>query len=161
MLKFQKLIDTDFSICYDLLKDNYEDYNYFQSLGWSLEEFKKQFLKNIFYGQGLYIEEKLIGFIFGDLITVKNIIDYEILLIYINPENRKLGYATKLFNKIQLTLKKQKLKKIYLEVASNNIKAINFYIKNGYKKSGVRKAYYNFNNNNKVDAYLFEKGIND
>ena len=50
--------------------------------------------------------------------------------------------------------------KIYLEVAANNAEAINFYIKNGYKKTGTRKEYYSIQNN-KVDSYLFEKGMNE
>ena len=57
-------------------------------------------------------------------------------------------------------MKKYKLNKIYLEVAANNAEAINFYIKNGYKKTGTRKEYYSIQNN-KVDSYLFEKGMNE
>ena len=71
-----------------------------------------------------------------------------------------MGYATKLHNDIQLTLQKHQLNKIYLEVAANNTAAINFYLKNGYEKLGVRKKYY-FINNNKIDAYTFEKLINE
>ncbi len=156
MIKILKLNKNDFSTCYDLLSNNYDDLIYFKALGWTDQQFKKQFFKNIFYGQGLYINEKLAGFIFGDIIKYKNVIDYEILLIYISKEKRKLGYATKLNKKVQLALKKKNLNKIYLEVAMNNKKAINFYLKNGYKKSGTRKKYYNFYTY-KVDAYLFEK----
>ncbi len=160
MLKIKKLISRDFVNCYNLLKTNQIEYEYFNNLGWTIKEFENQFLKKIFYGQGLYIDKKLTGFVFGDLISIKNIIDYEILLIYISKENRNLGYATTLFKSIQFTLKKYKLNKIYLEVAANNAEAINFYIKNGYKKTGTRKEYYSIQNN-KVDSYLFEKGMNE
>ncbi len=160
MLKIQKFITRDFLQIHDLLNKNIQDYIYFKKLGWNLDQFEKQFSKNIFYGHGLYINNTLKGFIFGDLISFKNIIDYEILLIYISIENRKLGYATKLFRNIQLALKKLKLHKIYLEVAADNVKAINFYKKNGFKKVGLREKYYNLDHD-KLDAYLFEKEMNE
>jgi len=158
LLKIKKLISTDFIDCYELLKIHNHDLLYFSSIGWSLQQFEKQFSKAIFYGLGIYDNKKLQGFIIGDLINIKNVIDYELLLIYISVKKRELGYATKLHNDIQLTLQKHKLNKIYLEVAANNTAAINFYLKNGYEKLGVRKKYYIINNN-KIDAYTFEKLI--
>lgn len=160
MLKIKKLISSDFIDCYKLLKIYNRDLDYFRSMGWSLQQFKKQFSKNIFYGLGIYKNKNLQGFIIGDLINIKNVIDYELLIIYISVKKRELGYATKLHNDIQLTLQKHQLNKIYLEVAANNTAAINFYLKNGYEKLGVRKKYY-FINNNKIDAYTFEKLINE
>ena len=51
----------------------------------------------------------------------------------------------------------KKLEKIYLEVAENNIGAIKLYENNGFRKIGIRKNYYNFSNQKKLDAYFFEK----
>ena len=71
-----------------------------------------------------------------------------------------MGYATKLLENIQLTLKKNNLKKMFLEVASNNYQAIKLYKKNKFKKIGIRKNYY-LMDNNKIDAFIFEKIIDE
>ena len=49
------------------------------------------------------------------------------------------------------------IRKIFLEVSAENTKAINFYLKNGFKKIGIRRAYYK-DNNKRTDALrlLFE-----
>ncbi|WP_241210460.1 GNAT family N-acetyltransferase [Brachyspira hampsonii] len=45
---------------------------------------------------------------------------------------------------------------IKLDLHENNLKAKNFYIKNGFKEIAVRKKYYN----NKFDALIMEKILN-
>ena len=105
---------------------NQNDLKYFKFLGWNKEQFEKQFFKDNFYGLGLFFDNKLKGFVIGDIINIDNIIEYEILLIYIDNEKRNLGYASKLLSTICSGLNHRNLKKIYLEVASNNYKAINY-----------------------------------
>ena len=55
--------------------------------------------------------------------------------------------------------KKEKIKRIILEVSKNNIAAINMYKKLGFKKVSTRKKYYRIGANF-LDAYLMEKYIN-
>ena len=43
----------------------------------------------------------------------------------------------------------------------NNLGAIKFYKKNGFKRLGMRKNYYNLQNEIKIDAFFFEKKINE
>ena len=129
-------------------------------LGWSENQFKLQFNNETNFSFGLFEFDKINGFVIGNSITIEKKIEYEILLIYVTNKLRKFGYATELLNNISLFLKKKKLKKIYLEVAADNQKAINLYIKNGYIKKGIRKNYYNFKHN-KIDAFFFEKIINE
>ena len=160
MYNINKLLPVDFSHCFDLTQLNQNDLKYFEFLGWNKEQFEKQFFKDNFYGLGLFCDNKLKGFVIGDIINIDNIIEYEILLIYIDNEKRNLGYASKLLSTIYSGLNHRNLKKIYLEVASNNYKAIKLYTKNGYNKTGTRKKYYNFTNK-KIDALLYEKTIND
>lgn len=142
--------------CYNLLSNNINDLNYFKSLGWTNSQIRNQLSKKINYGLGLYEKKILKAFILGNLIFIENILEYEILLIYVDSSKRRLGYASKLLRKISLNLKKNNLKKIYLEVADNNLEAIKLYKKNGYKKNGVRKNYYNFNDK-KINASLLVK----
>jgi len=134
---------------------------YFLNIGWSLDQFKNQLLKDINYSLGIFKNNKLEGFIIGDIISVENIKEYEILLIYVNKQKRNLGNATKLLKNIPLIFNEKQLKKIYLEVAENNLGAIKFYKKNGFKRLGMRKNYYNLQNEIKIDAFFFEKKINE
>ena len=160
MLEIKKILFNHASNCDDLINTNKLDLKYFKRLGWNPNQFKLQILKEINYGLGLFNGHTLEGFLLGDLITIEKTTEYEILLIYVNKKKRNLGYATKLLNNIQKTLKKKNLKKIFLEVATNNCQAIKLYQKNKFKKNGIRKNYY-LMNNNKIDALFFEKIIDE
>ena len=61
----------------------------------------------------------------------------------LKKKKRKLGYASKLLTNIPNFLQNKTMKKIYLEVASNNYQAINLYKKNNFRQNGYRKNYYN------------------
>ena len=49
-------------------------------------------------------------------------------------------------------LKRLNIKKIFLEVSSDNLEAINFYFKNGFNIIGLRKGYYKSKNGVNIDA---------
>ena len=160
MLEIKKILFNHASNCDDLINTNKLDLKYFKRLGWNPNQFKLQILKEINYGLGVFNDHTLEGFLLGNLITVEKTAEYEILLIYVNREKRNLGYATKLLENIQIDLKKKNLKKIFLEVAINNYQAIKLYKKNKFKKNGIRKNYY-LMDNNKVNAFFFEKIIDE
>jgi ribosomal protein S18 acetylase RimI-like enzyme len=160
LIKIKKILFDHASYCDNLLNKNISDLIHFRSLGWNFNQLKLQILKEINYGLGLFNGHTLEGFLLGDLITVEKMTEYEILLIYVNSRTRNLGYATKLLENACLTLKKKNLKKIFLEVASNNHQAIKLYKKNKFKKIGIRKNYY-LMENNKIDAVFFEKIIDE
>lgn len=146
--------------CFNLINNNVYDSEYFKKLGWSENQYRLQFLKKINLGLGLFKNNKLQGFILGDLINIEKEIEYEILLIYVNKDNRKLGYASMLLNEIPVYFREKILNKIYLEVASSNLSALNLYKKNEFQKTGYRKEYYLINDK-RIDAYFFEKKINE
>ena len=160
MLKIQKLLPENFLNCYDLLDAKSGESDYFEKLGWTFNQFYLQLFKQINFGLGLFKEEKLEGFVIGDLITIEKKLEYEILLLYVTIKKRKVGYATKLLNNLPIFIKKNNLKRIYLEVASNNKKAIQLYKKNKYQQIGTRREYY-IEKNKKIDAIFFEKLINE
>ena len=91
----------------------------------------------------------IIGFVY--FYHIKD--EVEIIRIGILKKYQQKGYGSIIIKEI----KKLKLKKIFLEVSVENTHAINFYLKNGFKKIGIRKAYYK-GNNKKIDALrlLFE-----
>ena len=158
MLKIKKLLPSNYFDCSDLIEINKEDSIYFKKLGWSRDQFKNQLVKRNNFSLALFSNDLMISFVVGDIISIEKIVEYEILVIYVNIKYRELGYASKLLNEIPIILKDNPLKKIYLEVASNNFNAIKLYNNNGFIKTGIRKNYYRLNE--KIfDAYLFEKKI--
>ena len=93
--------------------------------------------------------KKIIGFVF--FFHVKD--EVEIIQIGIIKTYQRKKYGSILIDQI----KKLKIKKIFLEVCVENSQAINFYLKNGFKKIGRRKAYYK-GDKKRIDALrlLFE-----
>ena len=94
--------------------------------------------------------QKIIGFvIFYHVRDEIEIIQFGIM----KPCQRK-NYGSLILNKIK---KLKDIRKIFLEVSVENTQAINFYLKNGFKKIGIRKAYYKVNKQ-RIDALrlLFE-----
>ena len=160
MLKIHILSQVFSNACFDMINHVSTENKYLENLGWSEIQFKKQLLNKSNLALGIFENNILQGFIIGQLITIEKILEYEILLIYVSKDKRKLGYASELLNEIPIILDKKNLKKIYLEVASNNLIAIKLYNKNKYKKKGTRKNYYSIENK-KIDAIYFEKKINE
>ena len=160
MLKIKKLLPSNYFDCSDLIEINKEDSIYFKKLGWSRDQFKNQLVKRNNFSLALFSNDLMISFVVGDIISIEKIVEYEILLIYVNFNYRLLGYASKLLNGIPFLLKHRNLKKIYLEVSSDNFDAIKLYNNNNFVQTGIRKNYY-YIANKKTDALLFEKRINE
>ena len=94
--------------------------------------------------------QKIIGFVI--FYHVRD--EIEIIQIGIVKSCQRKNYGSLIVNKIK---KLKDIKKIFLEVSVENTQAINFYLKNGFKKIGIRKAYYKVNKQ-RIDALrlLFE-----
>ena len=94
--------------------------------------------------------QKIIGFVI--FYHVKD--EIEIIHIGIMKSCQRKNYGSLIVNKIK---KLKNIRKIFLEVSVENTQAINFYLKNGFKKIGIRKAYYKVNEK-RIDALrlLFE-----
>ena len=78
----------------------------------------------------------------------------EIITIGVNPTAQRGGIASAMLQIIEQTLKKQNVKKIFLEVATTNTPAKKLYEKYGFKIVGTRPKYYDG-----IDAILMEKDI--
>ena len=77
--------------------------------------------------------------------------EIEIIRICIIKSHQRKNYGSILIDEI----KKLNIKKIFLEVSIENVNAINFYLKNGFKKIGVRKGYYANDKSSRIDALRF------
>ena len=78
----------------------------------------------------------------------------EIITIGVHPDARRGGIAAAMLTLVENDVKKRGGKKIFLEVAENNVPARALYEHNGYVRVGVRPKYYNG-----VDAILMEKAL--
>lgn len=96
----------------------------------------KEAFSNTFLEVLIYEEEKIKGVMVYQYLYDRIEIDY----IVVDKNYRKNGIATKLLN--YLENKYTKINNITLEVKESNNIAINFYLKNGFKKVTKRKNYY-------------------
>ena len=158
MINIYKLGKESSEECFQLINYDIKDKNYFKSLGWSKNQFILQFDKNSSYSVGLYDKSKLVSFVIGELFFVEKVSEYEILLIYVNKKYRNRGLASSLINNIFIQSSNLKLKKIFLEVAENNIPAIKMYEKNKFTLFNKRKNYYKIGDN-KINALCYLKLI--
>lgn len=78
----------------------------------------------------------------------------EIITIGVRPEARKNGIAAAMLTLVENDLKKRGVKKIFLEVAENNVPAKKLYEQNGFIQISIRPKYYDG-----VDAILMEKNL--
>ena len=78
----------------------------------------------------------------------------EIITIGVNPEKRRQGIASAMIGIIEKNIKNQGVKKIFLEVASNNALGIKLYENCGFKTVGLRPKYYDG-----IDAILMSKDL--
>lgn len=113
---------------------------------------------NYFYEtfpQGFLVAEynhKIIGFIVG-LKTDEN--KAKILMLSVLKDIRRKKIGTNLLKQILEELKKEKISSVELEVSKDNLEAINFYQKHGFKIKEILKDFYQ----NEEDAYLMSINI--
>ena len=126
--------------------------DYFKILQIEQNLFKNTMIKkelNNFFSQSSFriwkIEEDKIR---GYMSFYQVMDEVEIIKIGIIKSYQRNGYGSFLIKE----LKKLNIKKIFLEVSTENVKAINFYLKNGFKEIGLRKRYYKSKSGIKVDA---------
>ena len=74
--------------------------------------------------------------------------EIEIIKICIIKSHQRKNYGSIIIDEI----KRLNIKKIFLEVSVQNINAINFYLRNGFKKIGIRKGYYAGKDTSRIDA---------
>lgn len=77
----------------------------------------------------------LFGLVPGDEVA-------HLLKILILPKHRGSGQAEEFFQTVSVELKSFGVERIYLEVESQNTRAIGFYKKMGFKRLRVNKSYY-------------------
>ena len=139
------------------IDDNSDDFNYFKKMGWNIKNIESQFSKNNNYSLGYFEADKVIGVLIGDRIKNDKKYDLELHILFVSKDLRRKKIATKLLNYIETN--NVNFSKIFIEVAEDNVEAINFYQKNNFVFLNFRHNYYRYNDRN-VHAKCFIKKIN-
>jgi ribosomal-protein-alanine N-acetyltransferase len=116
----------------------------FPNKPWSADDFRE--LKN----SGCEIIMSQNGFIVYRIVVD----EAEIITIGVNPEMRRMGIASAMIGITEKNLKNQGVKKLFLEVASNNISGLGLYENCGFLQVGLRPKYYDG-----IDAILMSKDL--
>ena len=156
MIRFRKINKQDKEKLKSLIFNEGKNYEQFLKLGWSVKQIINQIDKRTDLSIGCFDNNLMISFILGDLFMIEKISEYEILLLYVCKNYRNNGYGTILLKEIEENIKS--LKKIYLEVAKNNIEGISFYKKMDFIETNFRKNYFIYEEK-KIDAIMMEKNI--
>ncbi|WP_196889327.1 GNAT family N-acetyltransferase [Aureivirga sp. CE67] len=83
-----------------------------------------------------YLNEKAVGFVSYEL-NYQNLNQLMIHKIYISPSAQGNGIGKKIFENLELIAKKNGQKFFRLKVYIKNKKAIDFYLKRGFKNQGI------------------------
>lgn len=83
----------------------------------------------------------------------------EILTLAVVPNARRKGLAEKLLLAAHAALAASGVKKIFLEVAQDNVAAMGLYRKLGYVQTGIRPGYYKQPDGSTIDALVMSKEV--
>ena len=142
----------------NFINDNSDEFNYFKKIGWNIKNIESQFIKDNNYSLGYFEDNNLVGVLIGDTIKNDKEYDLELHILFVSKNLRRKKIATKLLNYIETN--NLNFSKIFIEVAEDNVEAINFYQKNNFFFLNFRHNYYRYNDKN-IHAKCFIKKINN
>ena len=140
------------------IDDNSDDFNSFKKIGWNIKNIESQFSKDNNYSLGYFEDNNLLGVLIGDTIKNDKVYDLELYILFVSKDERRKKIATKLLNYIETN--NLNFSKIFIEVAEDNVEAINFYQKNNFVFLNFIHNYYMYNYKN-IHAKCFIKKINN
>jgi len=142
----------------NFINENIDEFNYFKNIGWNIKNIESQFSKDNNYSLGYFQDNNLVGVLIGDTIKNDKEYDLELHILFVSKDERRKKIATKLLNYIETN--NLNFSKIFIEVAEDNVEAINFYQKNNFVFLNFRHNYYRYNDKN-IHAKCFIKKINN
>ena len=158
MNSISKINKEELTSIIKFIDDNSDEYSYFNKIGWNLKNIESQFNKVNNYSLGYFKDNNLVGVLIGDTIKNDKEYDLELHILFVSKHQRRKKIATKLLNYIETN--NLNFSKIFIEVAQDNVEAINFYQKNNFVFLNFRHNYYRYNDKN-IHAKCFIKNINN
>ena len=139
------------------INENSDEFNYFKKIGWNIKNIESQFSKDNNYSLGYFQDNNLVGVLIGDTIKNDKEYDLELHILFVSKDQRRKKVATKLLNYIEKN--NINFTKIFIEVAEDNIDAINFYQRKNFVFLNFRHNYYRYNDKN-IHAKCYIKKLN-
>ncbi len=97
----------------------------------------------------------VIGFIIGQIAADES----EILSIGVDPAHQKHGVGRLLVEGLVRAVQRAEVRRMYLDVATDNTAALHLYSKTGFTPAGVRKGYYARPGATAVDAVTMARAL--
>lgn len=120
------------------------------SHSWSRKSYEQELQNSLAKYFVAEIDNKVIGFVGTWLIVDES----HITNVAVHPDYRKNGIASKLIDAMISYCKEHGCIAYTLEVRAGNIPAISLYKKHGFKQDGIRKGYYQDNNEDAILMWL-------
>ncbi|MBK7000839.1 MAG: ribosomal protein S18-alanine N-acetyltransferase [Rhodoferax sp.] len=90
----------------------------------------------------------------GYFVAMPGVQEAHLLNITVAPEYQGQGCARVMLNALTLWARAQQAQCVWLEVRSGNARALRVYEAHGYRRVGIRKAYYPATNGGREDAVV-------
>ena len=108
--------------------------------GWSEAEFESLLASSACLCEGAFDGDR--GPLAGFLLSRRALDEAEILTIAVAPRHRRRGIGRNLLRRQMRRLAESGVKRLFLEVAEDNIAALALYRSLGFREEGRRKGYY-------------------
>ena len=102
------------------------------------------------------VDDRTVGFA-----LVRAIMDEaELLLIAVDPAARRAGVGAALLRSVVAACQGRGVARLHLEVRANN-PAVSLYAAHGFRRAGVRRAYYRSRGGDTFDAHTYARNLRD
>ncbi|WP_342620370.1 ribosomal protein S18-alanine N-acetyltransferase [Rhodoferax sp. GW822-FHT02A01] len=94
------------------------------------------------------------GYVLGYFVAMKGVDEVHLLNITVAPEFQGQGWSRVMLDALALWARGQGAEWLWLEVRVGNVRAIKVYEAHGYRRVGLRKAYYPAGHGQREDAIV-------
>lgn len=94
------------------------------------------------------------GYLLGYFVAMKGVDEVHLLNITVAPEFQGQGWARTMLDALALWTRGQGLQWLWLEARVSNVRALHVYERYGFRRVGLRKAYYPAGHGQREDAIV-------
>jgi ribosomal-protein-alanine N-acetyltransferase len=95
----------------------------------------------------------------GYFVAMKGVDEVHLLNLTVAPQNQGQGWARVMLDALVIWARGQQAQWLWLEVRKSNTRAVHVYEANGYRRVGVRKAYYPAGPGQREDALVMSLAL--